>query len=309
MWYFIIMGVGALITVGSFILGALLLADYKRDPKSYLDDDAKKVFLGLKYGIPIIALLAGGVLTAFKSIYTQDPGNASVLVSFTGAVDSIDYATGLRIKAPWTRRVTYDIRNNTLSYVGQSGSTDSYTGGDVSGPQITFQDANNVSGNIDVTIRYSIRGEAVENIYNEFKTQEEFVNATLAPDVRATVREVLSHFDTSEVYGSRDAVKAALTKQLGENWDTLGVNIEEVYLQEVRYPDSVVNAFASVQTAQAGVERAKAEQEQARVEAETNNIKSAALSDAILQEKLIDAIKNGNGTYIINTDNIAVTAK
>ncbi|MCM1323284.1 MAG: prohibitin family protein [Acetobacter sp.] len=259
----------------------------------------------LAFGIAVV----GVICAAPMCIYTQDPGQASVLVSFTGVVDGINYETGMHTKAPWTKRVEYDIRNNTLSYVGQSGNADSYTGGDVSGPQITFQDANGVTGNLDLNVRYSVRGNAVSNIYNEYKTQQEFVNATLAPDVRSTTRAVLSSYDTSSVYNDRDSIKEALLKTLQDNWEKLGVDVEEIYLQEVRYPDNVVQSFASAQAARAEVETAKANQEKARIEAETNNIKTSALSQQVLMEKLIDAIKNGNGTYIIDTDKISVGVK
>ena len=244
--------------------------------------------------------------TAGSSIYTQDPGQASVLVSFTGAVEGINYETGLHFKAPWSNRVEYDIRNNTLSYVGTDGNTDNYTGGDVSGPQITFQDSNGVTGNIDLNVRYSVRGDAVGDIYNEYKTQQEFVNATLAPDVRATTREILSHYATSQVYNERDTIQPALVKALQGSWDKLGVDVEEVYLQEVRYPQTVVDAFADAQSARAMVETAKANQEKAKIEAETNNIKTQSLSDQVLKEKLIEALRYGNGTYVIGGDNIAI---
>lgn len=250
--------------------------------------------------------LATVAVCLFAMIYTQDPGQASVLVSFTGEVEGINYETGLHFKAPWAHRVTYDIRNNTLSYVGESGNTSDHAGGDVTGAQITFQDASGVTGNIDLVVRYSIRGESVGNIYNEYKTQAEFVNATLAQDVRSETRSVLSGYETLQVYSNREAVKGALLEKLSSNWEKLGVDIEDIYLQEIRYSNEVKAAFDAAQTARTRVETAKAEQEQAKIEAETNNIKSAALSDAILREKLIDAIKNGHGTYIIDTDNISI---
>ncbi len=254
-----------------------------------------------------VALFILTLVTCLASmIYTQDPGQASVLVSFTGSVEGINYDTGLHLKAPWAHRVEYDIRNNTLSYVGESGNTSDHAGGNVTGAQITFQDASGVTGNIDLVVRYSIRGEAVGNIYNEYKTQSEFVNATLAQDVRAETRSVLSGYETLQVYSNREAVKAALLEKLSQNWEKLGVDIEDIYLQEIRYSNEVKAAFDAAQTARTRVETAKAEQEQAKIEAETNNIKSAALSDAILREKLIDAIKNGKGTYIIDTNNISI---
>lgn len=242
----------------------------------------------------------------FATLYAQDPGQASVLVSFTGTVEGISYEPGMHFKAPWTNRVEYDIRNNTLSYVGTAGNTDNYTGGDVSGPQITFQDKNGVTGNIDLNVRYSVRGDAVNNIYNEYKTQQEFVNATLAPDVRSKTREVLSKYDTAQVYNERDKIQPALRQVLQDSWNALGVDIEEIYLQEVRYPQSVVDSFANAQSAKVAVEMAKANQEKARVEAETNLIKSQALTEPVLKEKLIDAIRNGNGTYVIGGSNFAI---
>ena len=260
----------------------------------------------ISIGIGIFLLIFGGGVCFFNSIYTQDPGQASVLVSFTGVVEGINYEAGLHFKAPWTNRVEYDIRNNTLSYVGTNGNNDNYVGGDVSGPQVTFQDANGVSGNIDLNIRYSVRGDAVGNIYNEYKTQQEFVNATLAPDVRSTTREILSKYTTTQVYNERDIIQAELVKSLQNNWEKLGVDIEEVYLQEVRYPDSVVNAFASAQSARALVEVAKANQEKAKIEAETNKIKTTALTKEILEEKLIEAIKEGKGTYVLGDMDLAL---
>lgn len=257
-------------------------------------------------GIGIFLLIFGGGVYFFNSIYTQDPGQASVLVSFTGVVEGINYEPGLHFKAPWTNRVEYDIRNNTLSYVGTDGNKDNYTGGDVSGPQITFQDSNGVTGNIDLNIRYSVRGDAVGNIYNEYKTQQEFVNATLAPDVRATTREILSKYTTAQVYNERESIQPKLVEALQKNWDKLGVDIEEVYLQEVRYPQTVVDSFANAQSARAMVETAKANQERAKIEAETNLIKTQALTDEVLKEKLIEAIRYGTGTYVLGDMDLAL---
>lgn len=292
MGWFIMAVLAGMVAIAAFVYAKL--AQYK---------DLKIVGVATGGGaiIACIAFLCASIL------YTQDPGQASVLVSFTGAVEGISYEPGLHAKSPFANRVIYDVRNNTLTYVGEAGKVkEGYEGGDVSGPQITFQDKNGVTGNIDLNVRYSVRGDAVNTIYNEYKTQQEFVNATLAPDVRAKTREVLSQYDTSQVYNERDKIQPILRQALQEGWNDLGVDIEEIYLQEVRYPESVVSSFADAQAAKIAVETAKANQEKARVEAETNLIKSNALTDSVLKEKLIDAIKNGNGTYVIGGDKFAI---
>ena len=285
---------------------AFLISNFIKDKEDGYGEPLKNLSIGLKWGA-LVAFVLGIVGTLAMSLYTQNPGQASVLVSFTGDVQGINYESGLHIKAPWSDRVIYDIRNNTLAYVGTNGNSDSYTGGDVSGPQITFQDANGVSGNIDLNIRYSIRGNAVGNIYNEYKTQQEFVNTVLAPEVRAKTREILSQYETSQVYSNRDVIKAAFIQGLQEKWDSVGVDVEDIYLQEVRYPDSVVNAFADAQSARAKVEMAKADQERAKVEAETNRIKAQALDSRILTEKMIDAIRHSNGnTFVIGDEMVSI---
>lgn len=305
---FIVSIIALVIMVAALVACKACANKYKKETNKYSREDAKNAAIGTL----VVAATAGvaAIGTACSAcLYTQDPGQASVLVSFTGEVQGINYDTGLHFKAPWTHRVEYDIRNNTLSYVGTDDNNSDHAGGDVTGAQITFQDADGVTGNIDLVIRYSIRGEAVGDIYNEYKTQQEFVHATLAQDVRSQTREILSKYNTLKVYSDRDDIKDALYSKLSDRWDKLGVDIEEAYLQEVRYSDSVKAAFDAAQTARTKVETAKAEQEQAKIEAETNKIKSQALSNAILKEKLIEAIKNGNGTYIIDTNNIAIGVK
>lgn len=294
-------GIGALVAYKKY-------KQAKKENDTFLEGEAGMWLVGC--GIAAVAaLVIAGIVTTLNLFYTQDPGQASVLVSFTGQVEGINYETGFHTKAPWSNRVEYDIRNNSLSYVGQQGNENNFVGGSVSGPQITFQDANGVSGNIDLNVRYSIRGDAVGDIYNEYKTQQEFVNAALAPAVRSITREIFSKYGTSEVYNEREKIQPELVKAIQSNWDKLGVDVEEIYLQEVRYPDNVVQSFANAQAARAEVETAKAQQEKAKIEAETNRIKSTALTDAVLKEKLIDALKNGHGTYIIDTNNISVGVK
>lgn len=295
-----------IVAIISLCMGVIF---YKSNQPGDYAKMSDRAIAGICFTVSGVSLLITLIIMSLEIFYAQDPGQASVLVSFTGEVEGINYETGLHAKAPWSERVAYDIRNNLLSYVGKNGNTDSYTGGDVSGPQITFQDSNGVSGNIDINVRYSIRGDSVGNIYNEYKTQQEFVNATLAPSVRSITREIFSKYQTAQIYNERDKIQPELIKAVQNNWEKLGVDVEEIYLQEVRYPNNVVQSFANAQAARAEVETAKAQQEKARIEAETNKIKSSALTDAVLKEKLIDAIRNGTGTYVLGESGLAIGVK
>ena len=85
--------------------------------------------------------------------------------------------------------------------------------------------------------------------------------------------------------------------------------IEQVSVQEIRYPESVTSKYAEAQQALIDKEKAQNEQETAKVEAETKKIEAQGEADAnkiltesltseVLQQRYIDALneigKNGN---------------
>jgi regulator of protease activity HflC (stomatin/prohibitin superfamily) len=244
----------------------------------------------------------------FNSSYTQDVGEAVVLRSVTGELAGQSTTPGLHLKAPWVETIVYDTRNNTISYVG-TGETDN-SGGSAQGPQITFQDREGVTGNLDIVVRYSIVPDAVTDLYSAFRTQEDFVNRVITNDVRSLTRDVPARYGTLEVFTNRPQVAAAIRDELSSRWQQQGVTVEEVSLQEIRYSDDVKARFDEAQAARIAVERARAEQETARVEAETrvigargeadaNRVLSESLTDQVLRQRYIDAIGRGSTVYVV----------
>jgi hypothetical protein len=98
-------------------------------------------------GAGLVLVLVAGVA---GSVYKQDPGEAVVLRSISGATIGQSTDEGFHVKAPWVKALTFDVRNNTVSYVA-GGETDQ-SGGNATGPQITFQDQSGTSGNADVVV-------------------------------------------------------------------------------------------------------------------------------------------------------------
>jgi regulator of protease activity HflC (stomatin/prohibitin superfamily) len=268
------------------------------------------------------AVGAGGfaiVLLFFNSSYTQDVGEAVVLRSITGELAGQSTTPGLHLKAPWVETIVYDTRNNTISYVG-TGETNN-SGGSAQGPQITFQDKEGVTGNLDIVVRYSIVPDAVTDLYSEYRTQEDFVNRVITNDVRSLTRDAPARYGTLEVFTNRPQIAADIRDQLSGRWQEQGVTVEEVSLQEIRYSDDVKARFDEAQAARIAVDRARAEQETARVEAETrvvgahgeadanrilsqgeadaNRILSESLTDEVLRQRYIDAIGRGSTVYVV----------
>lgn len=276
------------------------------NPKStHYNDEPAKVsvkFHELKFVSLGLAVL-GALILIFSSVYTQDAGEAKVLRSFSGSLVGQSTTPGLHLKAPWVSAVTFDTRNNIVTYVG-SGEDGDHSGGNAAGAQITFQDREGVTGNADIVVRYSINPDAVLDIYRDYQTQENFVSRAIQNDIRSTVRNIPAKYSTIEVFNNRQTIGTEILTALEERWASSGIIVEEVSLQEIRYSDEVKARFDEAQASRIAESKAQAEQEVARVTAETkvieaqgiadsNNILTQSLSPEVLTQRYIDALKAG----------------
>ena len=245
----------------------------------------------------------GIVLIAFSSFFRQDVGQANVLRDWTGNIVGYETASGLHPKAPWVDVVTFDVRNQRAVFVTEqvSGEGDNI-GGSPDGPQITVQDAEGVTANIDIAIRYSLKPDSVIDIYSQYYNEENLRTRLIFNDIRSVVRSIPGKFSTIDMLTDRNAVQEAILEALEKRWEDDGIIVEDVALQEIRYGESVTAAYAAAQEAQINVQTEQAKLEaskvsaqqkvvQAQAEADANAILNASLTDAILQQRYLDTLK------------------
>lgn len=270
---------------------------------------------GDEFGAPIVAVVVPivfGLLCMGSSvIYTQGVGEVVVLKNWGGSLAGHDEDAGFGFKAPWQDTVTYDIRNNVLSFMGDE-EEDQFEGGSANGSAITINDRGGASARIDVQVNYSLEPSAAEELYVNYGTQENFVKSVCAVDIRAIPREVSGNFDTISILTVRGEYTKAIQDALQNKWDNYGLQIENVSVQNVVYPDSIVNKYSDAQAAEIAKATAKNNQEVAKVDAETkiikangeakaNKILQASLNDNIIQQNYIDALKeiSKNGNLVV----------
>jgi regulator of protease activity HflC (stomatin/prohibitin superfamily) len=243
------------------------------------------------------------LLIVLSSFFRQDVGQANVLRDWTGAIVGYETASGLHPKAPWVDVVTFDVRNQRAVFVSEQepGQGDNI-GGAPDGPQITVQDAEGVTANIDIAVRYSLDPDAVIDIYSAYYNEENLRTRLIFNDIRSVVRSVPGRFTTIEMLTDRDAVQEDILEALQARWKDDGIIVEDVALQEIRYGEQVTNAYAAAQEAQINVETEQAKLEaakvsaqqkvvQAQAEADANAILAASLTPAILQQRYLDTLK------------------
>lgn len=266
------------------------------------------------------ALILAAVFLFFSSFYSQDVGEARVIKDWTGNVSGSNVSAGGAFKAPWQDAVSFDIRNQQSTYIGNA--SNDYNGKKPNGPQITVQDKDGVQANFDIAVRYSVRSESVINIYSQYQSQENFQNRLIDQDIRSAVRNAPSKYSTLEVLTERANIEKAIFEDLKNRWEKQGVQVESVALQEIRYPDDVKQRFADAQNARTEVSKREADLAAAKVTAQqkvveaqatadANNIVAKSLSPEVLQSQQLDTLKQlgekGNVVVVPNGSSPLIT--
>lgn len=263
------------------------------------------------YWIGSILAVVGIAVCGFNCIYTQDAGEVNVIRNFGGSIAGHEAEPGLHFKAPWQDIVTYDTRNNVVSFIKDG--TEDYFGGSANGPQVTVNDSAGASANIDIQVNYSLSPEAATELYKNYGTQENFVRNVVAVDVRSVPRELSGQFTTIEMLTNRGEFSHAIQEALAEKWADDGLIVEQVTVQDVRYSQSIIDSYTNAQVSDVERQRAENQQAVAEIEAETliieaqgeasaNEVLAQSLSPEILYYQYIQALNNAGGIYVVPDD-------
>lgn len=271
----------------------------------------KKFFLPWLLGnIVAFLLVSGGA-----SIYSQDVGEVVVLRNLGGSIAGSSTDAGFHFKLPWQDTIKYDIRNNVLSFMGDE-EEDQFEGGSANGSAITINDAGGASATIDIQVNYSLDPAAAEELYSNYGSQENFVKSICAVDIRAIPREVSGQFDTISILTARGEFTQAVEDALRAKWEKYGLVVEQVSIQNVVYPQSIVDKYSEAQAAEIAKSTAENNKEVAEVEAQTkvvqaqgeaeaNAILAQSLNDQVLQQHYIDTLASigANGNLVVVPEN------
>lgn len=256
---------------------------------------AKKTRIAVIAGI--VAVIA--VLILVNCFYTQDIGEVIVLRNWDGKIDGSSTEAGLHGKSPLEKTISYDVRNMLINFYGDAQYA--YDGGSATGPDVTINDASGAKADIDIQVVYSLDPNYAETLYKDYGTQVNYTQSYLSNDVRSVAREISGKFDTITMLTDRAKYTDAVEAALSEKWKEHGLTVEQVSVQDVRYPDEITSRYATAQAAEIDKQTALNEQETAKVKAETKKINAQAdadanailtqsLSEEVLRQHYIDAL-------------------
>ena len=249
----------------------------------------------------LIPIILGVILIFSSCIYTQSVGEVVVLRNWGGQLAGHDSEAGFGLKAPWQEITRYDIRNNILSFMGET-EEEQFEGGSANGSGIIVNDRGGARAVVDVQVNYSLDPESAEDLYVNYGTQENFVKAICAVDIRAVPRQVAGQFDTITILTAREDFVKAIWEALETKWKPYGLVIEQVNVQHVEYPANINESYTKAQQAEIDKQTAENKKSVAEVEAQTkvvqaqgeadaNKILNDSLTQEVIQQHYIDALK------------------
>lgn len=269
-------------------------------------------------------VLLGGLFLFFATFYTNGQGEAKVIVdAFNRSAVGTVTTPMAGFKSPFQDLEDFDIFANDLTYAGQPGNAPAYTGGKVSGAEVTVSvggiAGGSTQGFTDIQVVYNIRPDAVQSIYEKYKSQPRFTQMIVEKQFLDTVRQIPSGYTATEYRGAKRAeVAQKILEALNGRLGSAGVEITSVTIQDVRYTQQVEEALTGLEVAAQQKEKAKLEADAAVTrakgeadakiqtatgEAQANKLLNDSLTDKVLQSRWIDAMRAaGEKGSIIVTD-------
>lgn len=248
-----------------------------------------------------IAILVA--IITFSSCTRIDAGHEGIKVNLYGSnkgVDNVELCTGMVWFNPVTERVyEYPTFVQTVDY-------DPFTINAKDGSEFT----------VDPTLSIKMIDGSSPAIFKKYrKSVEDIINSTLYNYTKDAFRVQLNKFTTDEIVSNRETVEKAIESQLREELTKEGFNLEQL-TSGLKYPQSIVDAVnaknKAVQEAQRvanELEIVKAEAEKkivaAQAEKEANELRTKALTPAILQQQWIEKW-DGSTPKIITSENAGV---
>ena len=279
--------------------------------KRQIGDRMGSGYVAATRGIGTLFIILGIVNFVTGAFYIQDIGEAVVLKNWDGKILGSSSEAGLHMKAPWVDTIRYDTRNNLINFYNDVDYE--YKDGTAKGPDVTINDKSGASADIDIQVVYSLDPKASEKLYEDYGTQTNYTQSYLSNDVRAVTREVSGKYDTITMLTDRSQFTKAVQDALSKKWEPDGLNVEQVSVQDVRYPKSITDKYAEAQSAEIAKQQALNEQEtekvksetkkktaeidaetkkiNAKAEADANEILNNSLSDNVIKQHYIDALE------------------
>lgn len=231
-----------------------------------------KIFGGFFLLLVLFLLLVDG----FVSV---PAGHVAVIYDRGKGVLEREMEPGLHFKIPFWQTAT--LMDTRLQVYTMSVSTDEgQQKGDDSIEALT-KDGQKV--NVDITVQYLIDAQKANLLYNEVGNMYEIQKKVIRPPVRNIVREVVTGFESKQLFNNESRQKASqeIEEKLRKKYAARNIILESSLLRNVRFSNVYLNAIEEKQVAEQRIQKAEFEKQEAEIRKETTIIQATAEAESI----------------------------
>ena len=227
-----------------------------------------KLVTHIVIALVVIILLFG----TFGSVASGEIGIRTRFSKVTAIVNQ-----GLYMKIPFIESVQIlDTRTRTINYDKNGKEGDTVDSSSLTGASKDLQDVS-----IGVMVNYRLDAQKAENIFNQYRTNENFEANVIEPIIRETVKSVSAQYTAEELVTKRLEYSDKVTALLQERFLTKDSILERFSITNFEFSKAFSQAIEAKVTAVQTAEAARNKLEQVKFEAQQTVEKAKADAEAI----------------------------
>lgn len=207
-------------------------------------------------GFVILVLL----LASWRSVAPGEEG--FIYRPYTGGVDTENIRSeGMYIIAPWNELISYNIRQQSATYVGK------------------FLDNNGMTITITMTVNFRVQRSKSPLLHLEYGLR--YFDVLIDPKVKGTIKDVIGRYSYKEVYSEkREQLAAEIENILSKDLSDKYIIVDFITIEDVDLPASVKLEIENKET-----------QKERNNTAELKKIEQRFLADAKIETARGDSAK------------------
>jgi len=248
-----------------------------------------EINIGKIIGHVVLAIL--GLIIFFGSFGSISAGEIGIRTQFGKVIGIVNQ--GLYFKIPMIQDVqVLETRTRTINYDKNGKEGDSTDSSSLMGASKDLQDVS-----IGVMVNYKLDAQKAENIFNQYKTNENFESNVIEPIVRETVKTVSAQYTAEELVTKRLEYSDKVSALLSERFLTKDSVLERFSITSFEFSKAFSQAIEAKVTAVQNAEASKNKLEQVKYEAQQTVEKAKAEAEAIrIQAQAINS--QGGADYV-----------
>ena len=229
------------------------------------------IFMGI-FGFLFLSIVSDGVV----SIPAGSTG--VVFDKFSGGVKEETPPSGISLKIPFIQQVTVvNTRLQEETINSKRNPIDALT-----------KDGQKVS--VEVTVQYIINTQDASKLYEEVGM--DYKSKVVTAGVRSIVREVITGFDSTELFNNESRKKAQeqMRADLEKNYKDNYIELKDILIRDVKFSDKYLDAIEEKKVAEQQIQKAEFERKEQEVRNEITVMDAKAEAEALRLKG--DALKN-----------------